>query len=76
MKKDGLEKWVWKQDPATFSSQQKSRLIAKVVEIIAKTTFNTHLYKWAGQIYQQSRGGPIGLRASGTMAKAAMEEWI
>ena len=44
MKKDGLEKWVWKQDPETFSSQQKSRLIAKVVEIIAKTMFNTHMY--------------------------------
>merc|ERR1711954_161993 len=38
--------------------------------------FRSHIYKWAGDIYQQSSGGPIGLRASGIVDKAAMEEWI
>ena len=50
--------------------------MSKVIEILVKSTFNTHVYKWAGKIYKQSRGGPIGLRASGTLAKAAMEDWI
>ena len=28
------------------------------------------------QIHRQIKGGPIGLRASGSMAKASMEDWI
>ena len=75
-KKNFHEKWVWRQDPGTYTEIQKRRIIARVVQCVVEATFNTHVYKWAGQIFQQSRGGPIGLRASGTLAKAAMEEWI
>ena len=37
---------------------------------------NNHMHKWEEEVYQQSKGEQIGLRASGTMAKAAMEEWM
>ena len=46
------------------------------MEIIVRTTFNTHVYRWGGKLYRQKRGGPIGLRASGTVAKVTMEVWL
>ena len=48
-------------------------LLAKVVELATVTTFQTHFYQWGGRIYQQSEGGPIGLKATGTVAKMARE---
>ena len=47
-----------------------------MVQTLIETTFNTHVYRWAGKVYKQRKGGPIGLRASGSLAKAAMEDWI
>ena len=35
-------------------------------------TFDTHYYKWEGKIRKQEKGGPIGLRAEGSLAKAVM----
>ena len=47
-----------------------------MVQTLIESTFNTQVYKWAGKVYKQRKGGPIGLRASGSRAKAAMEDWI
>ena len=38
-------------------------------------TFRTHFYKWNGRVYRQSRGGPIGLRATGSAARGTMWRW-
>ena len=38
-----------------------------------KTTFKTRFYKWDGKVYCQAEGGPIGLKATGTVAMIAME---
>ena len=43
---------------------------------MAKMTFSTHHYKWNGRIYKQVKGGPIGLRATGSVAKTTMDDWI
>ena len=75
-KKNSHEKLVWREDPAKFKYGQKKRILARVVQTLIETTFNTHVYKWAGKVYKQRKGGPIGLRASGSLAKAAMEDWI
>ena len=76
MDKSAHEKWVWQEDRKGYTSNQKQRLLAAVVEQMVIATFSTHLYKWAGQIHLQRKGGPIGLRATGSMAKASMEDWI
>ena len=46
------------------------------MEIMILTTFRSHFYKWGDKIHQQRKGGPIGLRASGVVAKVVMELWI
>ena len=47
-----------------------------MVEIAVKTTFRTNYYKWSCGIYKQMAGGPIGLRASSSIAKLCMEIWL
>ena len=59
-----------------YSDVEKKSILGKVVEIAVRTTFQTHFYQWGGKIYRQQRGGPIGLKASGTVAGVAMEVWI
>ena len=59
-----------------LNKQEKGMVIEKMMEIIVRTTFNTHVYRWGGKIYRQKKGGPIGLRASGTVANVTMEVWI
>ena len=36
---------------------------------MVKSTFKTHYYKWADGLCKQIAGGPIDLRASGSIAK-------
>ena len=38
--------------------------------------FNNHLYKWNSKILLQKKGGAIGLRATGALAKVTMDHWI
>ena len=37
--------------------------------------FETHMYSFGSKVYQQSGGGPIGLRATGAIAKIVLSEW-
>ena len=41
-----------------------------------EATFNTHFYKWNGLIHRQTEGDLIGLRATGTIARVAMNQWL
>ena len=43
---------------------------------MVQMVFETHFYRWDGRIFHQARGGPIGLRLSGVIAKVAMECWL
>ena len=47
--------------------------MARVVQTLIETMFNTLIYNWTGKIYKQMRQGPLGLRPSGFLAKAAIE---
>ena len=76
MKESSHESWVWPKSPKHYSDEEKGRLMEKVVEVAVNTTFETHFYQWGGQLYRQRRGGAIGLKATGTAAKVAMEDWI
>ena len=71
-----MGKWKWTKDPKNYSEEDKRRILAKVVEIMTLTTFTTHFYTWKGKIYKQAKGGAIGVRATGSIAKVAMEAWI
>ena len=73
---DSKERWIWKKHPDSFSPQEKRKLLGKVVEILVKVTFENHFYKWNNNIYRQTRGGPIGLRAAQSLARIIMDFWL
>ena len=33
------------------------------------------MYKWGGRLFQQQKGGAIGLRATGSLARITMDIW-
>ena len=70
---DKKERWCWSRHPNTFSPAEKRKLLGKVVEILVKVTFENHFYKWNNNIYRQTKGGPIGLRAAQSLARIIMD---
>ena len=47
-------------------------IIAEFVKQVIKMTFNGHVYKFGNKIYLQNKGGPIGLRLSGAVARLVL----
>ena len=66
-------KWRFKR--MDFTEGEKRMLLAKVIEISIKTTFKNHLYQFEGRSYIQAKGGSIGLRLTGVVAKLVMNRW-
>ena len=54
---------------------EKKLILATVMQIAVRAVFDTHVYQFAGKIYHQQRGGPIGLRATCAIAKVVMGDW-
>ena len=69
------ERWSYPVDPEKLSLIQKKKIQAGVVQQMIKLVFSTHFYEWEGVFYQQVTGGPIGLRATGYVARVVMDFW-
>ena len=50
-------------------------MIARVVEIALVVLFTNFCYKFGGEYFHQSEGGPIGVRLTGCAAECVMQEW-
>ena len=72
--KNSKNSWKWPKDPEKYSEEEKKKILGKVVEIAVKCTFETHFYQREGHLYRQKKGGAIGLKATGTISRIAMEE--
>ena len=59
-----------------MSSEEKKKVVSKVVEIGIRTTFRNHVYQWGGNFHVQKEGGPIGLKLAGIVAKLRMIDWM
>ena len=60
-------KWVFQsQDP---TPGEVKKLIALLVKHMMKLAFKGHVYKFGDKIFLQTKGGPIGLRLSGSVAR-------
>ena len=70
---DDEEKWVFPEREPT--EMEKRNLLAASLEIAVRAAFKSHTYKFAGAIYQQVEGGPIGMRLTGACAKIVMGVW-
>ena len=66
----------WLNEPEKNSEAEKRKILGKVVEIAVKCTFETNFYQREGCLYRKKKGGAIGLKATGTIARIAMEDWM
>ena len=65
--------WGWPRPPAT--KEERSKLFGKVLEILIRETFKNHIYTYRNSLYKQRRGGAIGLRLTGVVARIVMDSW-
>ena len=68
-----MEAWDFKM--CKLSDAQKSEILARIVQVAVLVLMSTHAYSFAGKLYKQKLGAPIGLRASACLAKILMVEW-
>ena len=70
------DRWQWHRRPNQYTEEDKREIMAKVLECMIGATFRNHYYKWNNQLRRQAKGGAIGLRATGSLAKTTMDKWI
>ena len=54
---------------------EKKMVMAEIVRLTVETAFETHVYSFAGRVYRQSEGRPIGLRSTFALARVVMGRW-
>ena len=65
----------WEFPKIEHTELEKRKLVAAVLEIGIRTIFKLHVYQFGGNLYEQTDGGPIGLRITGSCAKIMMGRW-
>ena len=56
-----------------LKEEEKKEIVATVVSLATKVMFRQHFYKFAGNVYHQQEGGPIGLRGTCAIARVVMQ---
>ena len=74
-KVDGDVEKQWVFPRCTPSPQEEKELIARCAEIATRTIFQNFSYKFAGKVYLQTDGGPIGDRVTMCLARIVMHDW-
>ena len=66
------EESLWTHPTRDPTDLEQRRLIAAMVEIAILASFSLHVYSFAGCIYQQKVGGPIGSRLTMAVSQIIM----
>ena len=67
-----LSAWVTREE---FTQEEKKLMIAAMVQTMTLLMMATNVYSFAGDIYLQSNGAGIGLRAAACLARICMCIW-
>ena len=65
------EQWIFSN--VVFTKEEEEQLIIEVLKIAVRALFTKHFYTFGGRVFKQSKGGPIGLRATCAIARAIMQ---
>jgi hypothetical protein len=65
----------WTAIVTNISNEDKSNLVGNVIEITVRDIMGNHVYMFDGQGYLQTKGGAIGLRFTGLVAREVMDHW-
>ena len=67
--------WAATNPEEDLSEPEKRLLLAKAIKIAIITVFKNHVYQFGGRKFQQTSGGPIGLRLTSLVARIVMDRW-
>ena len=68
-------KWEPTDPDSDLTDHQRRVLLSEAVRVAVKVVFGNHVYQFCGVLYQQSEGGPIGLRLTSVVAQVVMDRW-
>ena len=63
---------MWEHPEREHTVMEQKKLIAAMLEIGIIASFSLHTYTFAGRIYQQRLGGPIGSRLTMAVSQIVM----
>ena len=69
------EEEMWRESRREPTEAEKRKIVAYVVEIAVHVAMSNHLYTFGGNTYIQASGGPIGMRATASLANVIMKVW-
>ena len=70
------ERWKYPKKMKDIGEQDKLKIMKEIIEFVTRLTFGEHYYRWNQKLLKQAKGGPIGLRATGSCAKLVMDIWM
>ena len=75
--KKNTAKWdkLWDMPQRLPTRNEKSKMIAKTLEIVTKEVMSKHYYAVGNTVKKQTDGGPIGLQLTGAVARVVMLWW-
>ena len=65
----------WRFPRVKLTEEEKKEIVATVMKIATEFMFKSHIYTFAGKMYKQKTGGPIGLRGTCAIARLVMQVW-
>ena len=67
------DRWMYTREPVT--KEERKKMVGRILEEAVKVTFRNHVYTYSNKLYIQRKGGAIGLRLTGVIARIVMDRW-
>ena len=72
---DPEAQWCFPKEEDDLTFNERRNIIARTAEIGVRVIFENFTYRWGGDVYKQSGGGPIGCRVTMAVARIVMQVW-
>ena len=72
---DPEAQWRFPKKEEMLTELEKRKIRARVAEIGVRVLFENFTYRWGGDTYKQSSGGPIGCRVTMAVSRLVMQDW-
>ena len=70
------EESKWYKFHRKYTQEEQRLLISKVVQVALEATFSNHIYQCQNNLFRQCKGGGIGARITGVVARVFMDLWM
>ena len=72
---DPETQWSFPKQEDALTEWERRQIVARTAEIGVRAIFENFTYRWGGEVYRQSSGGPIGCRVTMAVARIVMADW-